>query len=87
MSSTSRNEVWLSAAARAFLAQLNPPEQRKLALLLLVLRKNAWPDDSRPLAPDGIAEEAMRVWPAGGYEILYRAEARVVEIGVIRRRP
>ena len=87
MSSTSRNEVWLSAGAKAFLEQLSPPEQRKLALLLLVLRKNACPDDSRALAPDGVAEEAMRVWSAGGYEILYRVEARVVEVGIIRRRP
>jgi len=84
MSSTSRNEVWLSAGAKEFLAQLPPPEQRRLALLLLVLKKNAFPEESRALTADGAADESMRIWCRGAYEILYQVNGRIVEVGILR---
>ena len=87
MSSTSQNEVWLSASVKELLEQLDPPEQRKLALLLLVLRKNARPSGSRALAPGGVADDTMRTWKTGVYEILYRVDGRLIEVGIVRRLP
>lgn len=87
MSSASRLEVLLSAAARDYLLSLPEREARTIAMYLLTFYKNATPAGSRALRALE-REEHDRIWNAGKYEIAYRYfpdESRV-EIGLIRRR-
>jgi hypothetical protein len=59
-----------------------------LALLLLRLEKDAKPEGSRELRPDGNAAPGERVWEHGEFKVVYRVDdrLRVVEVGIVGRR-
>jgi hypothetical protein len=59
-----------------------------LALLLLRLEKDAKPEGSRELCPDGDPAPGERVWEHGEFKITYRLDekARVLEVGIVTRR-
>lgn len=58
-----------------------------LALLLLRLEKDAKPEGSRELCPDGNRAPGERVWEHGEFKMAYRVDdrLRVVEVGVVNR--
>jgi len=59
-----------------------------LALLLLRLEKDAKPEGSRELCPDGNPAPGERVWEPGELKIGYRLneKAGVVEVGIVSER-
>lgn len=68
----------------AALAREEKARARELALVLLRLKKNPEPEDSRPL--DQSIESGGRVWRYAGYELVYKVdkEKKAVLVGVVR---
>ena len=89
--SSAKYSVLVSDQVKAVLQELHQsdrPKCRTLALLLLRLEKDAKPEGSRELRPDGNPALGERVWEHGEFKIAYRIneKARVVEVGIVTER-
>ncbi len=68
----------------ATLASTEKTRARELALVLLRLKKNPEPEDSRPL--DQTIEPGGRVWRYAGYEVVYKVDEakKALLVGIVR---